>query len=167
MHRYLLWTALPILLTLIGCGEKDDTRAVRRLIESSATMAEKHHIRELMQLTTEDFMALPGGYDTRIVRGILFRAFNHYGQFKIHFPHPSIEVTKGGHASAVVYFIIMSKDRSVPGLKELYDDPLRWIEKVGEKADLYQLRLDLVKKDMDWLVRQAHIERLKGGSFEP
>jgi hypothetical protein len=162
MHRFLWWMALSILLTLISCSAKDDAGAIRKLIENSAAVAEKHQISELMQLTTEDFNASPGNHDKRTVRGILFGYFKRYGQFAIHYPRPSVDVTDGSRASAMIYFMILSKERTLPGLKELYDDPLQWIEQVGEKAELYQLRLDLVKKNADWRVRQAHIERFKG-----
>jgi hypothetical protein len=165
MHRSLLWLVFPILLLVFSCADKDDAHAVRSLIEKSANLAEQHHIADLMRLTVEDFKALPGDHDARSVRGILFAAFKRYGRFDIHYPRPTVEMDGPGSATALVYFVVVSKDRSFPGLKDLYNDPIGWIEQAGEKADPYQLRLDLVKVKSEWRVRQAHLERFRRGSF--
>jgi hypothetical protein len=47
----------------------------------------------------------------------------------------------------------------------LYDNPRKWIEKAGEKADLYQLELVLKKEKGDWLVSEAALEGFKGTGF--
>jgi hypothetical protein len=166
MHRYLLWPALLIALTLTACGEKDDSRAVRRLIEKGTSLAQEHQIGDLMKLTTSDFSAKPGDHDARTVRGILLAAFKHYGHFEIHYPRPGVEVTAETSASAEVTFIIVSKDKPLPGLKDLYDDPGRWVEQAGEKADLYRLQLELIKKDGDWRVARARLGGFDGRSFQ-
>jgi hypothetical protein len=36
---------------------------------------------------------------------------------------------------------------------------------VGENADLYQVKLQLLKKDGKWRVNQAHLEGFKGLGF--
>ena len=64
-----------------------------------------------------------------------------------------------------MYVLIVKKDRVVPDLKDLYDDPKSWLETVGENADLYQLKLELVKTDGRWRVRKAHLEVFKGTGF--
>ncbi|GAH08218.1 unnamed protein product, partial [marine sediment metagenome] len=38
-------------------------------------------------------------------------------------------------------------------------------ETVGENADLYQIKLQMLKKDGTWLVKQAHLEGFKGLGF--
>jgi hypothetical protein len=61
--------------------------------------------------------------------------------------------------------MIVKKDRTLPELKELYNDPRGWLEKVKEKADLYRFRLEVVKVKGDWLVRRAYFERFTGTGF--
>ncbi len=61
--------------------------------------------------------------------------------------------------------MIVKKDRTLPELKELYNDPRGWLEKVSEKADLYRFRLKVVKVKGDWLVRGAYFERFTGTGF--
>ena len=55
--------------------------------------------------------------------------------------------------------------RTIPDVKDLYEEPRRWLEKVGENADLYQIKLELLKTDGKWLVKQAHLEGFKGLGF--
>ncbi|MBT8339427.1 MAG: hypothetical protein HKP58_11755 [Desulfatitalea sp.] len=150
----------------VACSSGDDTVAIRKLIDEGARLATEQQIGDLMRLTSTDFTALPGGYDNKQLKGVLFAAFRHYGAFKIRYPRPSVELAEdGGHAGATIHFMIVSKDRQVPGLKELYDNPGQWIEKAGEIADLYQLKLDLVKPSAGWQVRRAELEGFKGFGF--
>ncbi|MGD8844024.1 MAG: hypothetical protein PVI54_00865 [Desulfobacteraceae bacterium] len=60
---------------------------------------------------------------------------------------------------------INRQNQAIPGLKALYDNPRKWFEAVGEKADLYQLELDLVNDGGDWLVGRARLEGFKGTGF--
>ena len=150
----------------VGCGEKDQAQAVRALIEKGAGMAERHEIGNLMDLAAKAFTANPGNHSVAEVRGILFAAFRHYGDFDIRYPRPSVTLEEGaGGASAVIHFMIVRRDYDIPGLKELYDDPQRWLKLAGEKADLYQLKLDLTNDSGQWRVRQATLEGFKGWGF--
>lgn len=161
--RYcLLYLGIGLLVILGGsCTKKDDVAAIRQLIQKGADLAEKQEIGDIIKLTTKDFSAYPGDHNQRSVRGILFMAFRHYGRFKIHYPQPSVEIIEAGRtARAAMHFIIVSQDKPLPGLKELYEDPQRWIEVASEKADLYQLQLDIVKTDNDWRVKIARMSRL-------
>ena len=154
------------LAILSGCSKKDDTTAIRQLIGEGTQLAEDHQIGGLMRLTTPDFIALPGQHDASQVKGILFMAFQHYGKLKIHHPRPSVEVAEGGKAAtALIHFVIVSQDKAIPDLRALYEDPERWIEKASEKADLYQLELELVKEDGDWRVKIAEMKGFKGWGF--
>lgn len=78
-------------------------------------------------------------------------------------PNPGRMLTKT--PSATIYFVIMRQNLSLPGLKKLYDNPQQWVEAVGEKADLYQLKLQLSKKDGDWQVKTAYLKPFKGFGF--
>jgi hypothetical protein len=158
--------AAALLAAIVGCGEKDQSQAVRAMIDQGAEMAEQHEIGDLMELTVKGFTANPGSHDAAEVRGILFAAFRHYGDFDIRYPRPSVTLEAGsGAAAAVIHFMIVRRDFEIPGLKELYDDPQRWLELASEKADLYQLKLDLTKDGKSWLVRQATLEGFKGWGF--
>lgn len=165
MRHGIIWVTLACMLVL-ACADKDDSTAIRNLIKEGAGLAEMHHIGDLLRLTTDTFIAMPGRHDANGVKGILFVAFKHYGQFSIHYPKPAVEIeTQGPSASAKVYFIIVRRDRTIPGLKELYNDPRRWLETAGEMADLYQLDLDLIKDKGQWLVQKARLEGFKGMGF--
>jgi hypothetical protein len=161
------WGALLLIPALLfACGPKDDAAAILAIIEKAAGHAQAHEIGKLMELTIPAFVAQPGGHDARSTRAILFAAFQHYGKFSIHFPRPEIRIGEGKNsAEAIVYFTIVSQDKALPGLKELYDDPRRWLEKASEIADLYQLKLALGKADGQWKAHQAHLEGFKGYGF--
>ncbi len=139
---------------------------IHQLIKEGAELAEQHNAHGLMKLTTEDFLARPGQHNSREVRRILWLAFNHYGNFRLMYPEPSVELQSGGSgARAKVYFLIVRKEQSVPKLKELYKNPQSWLEEVGENADLYRLKLELLKKNGDWLVKGALLEPFRGLGF--
>jgi hypothetical protein len=150
----------------ISCSSKDEETAIRELVKKGATLGEEQDIKGLMNLTTEDFLALPGDLGRQETRRILFVAFRHYQDFKILYPRPNVELKPDKRsASALFPFLIVKKETTLPKLKELYEDPQRWLETVGENADLYRLKLECLKQNGDWLVKQARIERFTGTSF--
>jgi hypothetical protein len=163
------WFVVLLLLFMTGlesCSSKDEETAIRELVEKGATLGEEQDIKGLMNLTTEDFLALPGDLGRQETRRILFVAFRHYQDFKILYPRPNVELKPDKRsASAVFPFLIVKKETTFPKLKELYEDPQRWLETVGENADLYRLKLEWIKQNGDWLVRQARLERFTGRSF--
>ena len=151
---------------LTACSEKDDVSAIRDLIKKGAELAEDHDVGGIMDLTTEDVMAQPGQMTHREIKGILWRAFRHYGKLKVLYPKPSVDVSDKDHTAVCnVYLLIVKKDRTVPDVDELYDDPKRWLETVGESADLYKMRLEMLKQEGKWRVKQAHLEGFKGFGF--
>ena len=155
-----------LLLFSPSCAKEDEAEKIRSLIKEGAELAEKHDISGLIKLTTEDFIAQPGKHGSREVRRILWFAFNHYGNFRIIYPEPSVDLgPEGRNASARVYFLIVKKEQSTPKVKDLYKDPKGWIEEVGESADLYRLSLDLLKQNGDWLVKGALLEPFRGTGF--
>jgi hypothetical protein len=164
-----VWLVVLLLLFMSGlesCSSKDEETAIRELVKKGATLGEEQDIKGLMNLTTEDFLALPGDLGRQETRRILFVAFRHYQDFKILYPRPNVELKPDkSSASAVFPFLIVKKETTLPKLKELYEDPQRWLETVGENADLYRLKLEWVKQNGDWLVRQARLERFTGRSF--
>ena len=93
-------------------------------------------------------------------------AFRHYGELKVVHPRPNVDLKNEESGPSVsLPFMIVKKDRTLPELKELYDDPRAWMEKVGQKADLYLFRLEVVKEKGEWLVRKATLERFTGTGF--
>jgi len=148
-------------LFTVACGRaSDDHTAIRHLIAQGAELAENHRIGDLLRPTTEEFIATPGHHDVNGVKGILVVAFRRYGEFSIHYPRPTLDLgADASRASATIYFVIVSKDLSLPGLKDLYNDPLGWLDEARDKADPFRLTLNLIKKDRRWLVQTAHLER--------
>lgn len=172
MHRFrkkwarhaIFWVIL--LMLVWSCSPKDEVAAIRELIQKGAKLAEDHDVSEIMNLTTEDVVALPGRHNRQEIKRILWLAFKHYGNLKVLYPEPSVNLTSNKNsASSRIYLLIVKKDRNLPELKELYTQPRRWLEEVGENADLYQLDLQMVKQDGDWLVKQAQLEGFKGIGF--
>jgi hypothetical protein len=158
---------LLIAVSVLGsCSSKDEAEAIRELVKKGATLVEEQDIKGLINLTTEDLRVLPGDLGRQETRRILFVAFRHYQDFKILYPRPSVDLKSDKRsASAVFPFLIVKKETTFPKLKELYEDPQRWLETVGENADLYRLKLEWIKQDGDWLVKQARLERFTGTSF--
>jgi hypothetical protein len=165
------WGWLFVLLLIVvggleSCSSKDEETAIRELIKKGATLGEEQDIKGLMSLTTEDLLVLPGDLGRQETRRILFVAFRHYQDFKILYPRPSVDLKPDKRsASAVFPFLIVKKETTLPKLKELYEDPQRWLETVGENADLYRLKLECLKQNGDWLVKKARLERFTGTSF--
>jgi hypothetical protein len=166
VRRWILLTAGILMLALAFCAPKDDERALRELVENAARLGEKHDIGGIIDLTTEDFRAIPGDIDRQGSKRILFMAFRHYGELKVVHPIPDVDLETGEGGPWVSFpFMIVKKDRTLPELKELYNDPRGWVEKVGEKADLYRFKLNVVKRKGDWLVKRAYLERFSGTGF--
>jgi hypothetical protein len=149
-----------------SCSEKDDAQVIRVLIKDAAEMAEDHNLSGIMELTTEDVVALPGRHNRLEIKRLIFSAFMHYGKLKVLYPKPSVELsTTDNSATCMIYLLIVKKDRAIPDVKDLYNEPRRWLETVGENADLYQVKLQLLKKGSTWRVNQAHLEGFTGLGF--
>ena len=166
INKYVFLPVGFIIFSFACCAPKDDESALRELVDKGVSLAEEHDIAGLMELTTEDFKAKPGDFDRTGVRRILFLAFRHYGEFSILHPRPKVEVGSKEKGPSVTFpFLVVKKDRSIPDLKDLYEDPRGWVEKVGENADLYRLSLRVVKKKGQWLVKTAHLESFSTTGF--
>ena len=165
LHVFLFFSALALFI-IPCCGEKDDVSAIRSLIKKGAGHAEKHEMDGILKLASDDLRVLPCDVDRREVRRIRWLAFRHYGDLKVVYPRPGVEIEKdGNHASAQFPFLIVKRDQSFPKLNELVNDPQKWVQEVGESADLYRLKLRLSKSSGEWLVNQAQIERFTGLGF--
>lgn len=157
---------VPIFLFLIACSEKDDVLAIRELIKKGAELAEDHDVSGIMDLATEDVTAHPGQMNYQEIKGIIWRTLKYYGKLSVLYPKPAVEIYAEDRTAACnLYLLIVKKDQADPDLKEVYDDPKRWLEAVGERADLYRLKLELIKNEGKWRVRQAHLEGFKGLGF--
>ena len=163
----LLWvTWLFTACMVCSCSEQDDAKAIRTLIEKGAQLAEDHDIGGILELTTQTFEANPGALDRAKVKGVLWRIFQYYGAIHIHFPRPHVQLGEAlSEATAQTPFLIVKKEQSLPQLKTLRDDPVAWLQEVGENADLYRLTLHLVNHDGDWVVARALVEKFTGLGF--
>ena len=159
--------ALVVFFMATGCSQEDDADVIRALIQKGAELAEAHDVNGVMALAAEDVVAHPGAHGRREIKRIIWMAFKHYGDLKILYPRPSVDLfDEGRRASCRLVFLIVKKDRVVPDVKDLYDDPKGWIETVGENADLYRLELEMLKTGKHWLVEKAHLETFKGTGFD-
>ncbi len=152
---------------ILACSEKDDTKALRDLIHKGKTLAEANDIAGILDLATEDVRAMPMDLDRRGIRAVLWRTFRYYGPLKILYPRPKIKVNDAGdHASARFPLLIVKKEQTFPGLDPLREDPLAWLDAIGEHADLYHLSLTLTKSSGKWRVRQSTLQRFTGLGFD-
>ena len=169
-HRWVIRLVLFALATCtvcVSCSEQDDVEAIRVLIKKGASLAEEHDIAGILELASQDLRAMPGDLDRRGTKGVLWRAFRYYGPLKVFYPRPDVEMKEDANqASAQLPFLIVKREQTFPGLEELHNDPLAWLEEVGRNADLYRLRLQLIKQDSDWLVNRAYLERFTGLGFQ-
>jgi len=169
LRNHYFFAVLIVLISaccLSSCSKKDDISLILGLIEKAEALAEEHDTGKLMELTSKNFKAQDGKLKRRQVRKILWLTFTRYGKFDLLFPEPIVEISdKEQSATAVVHFLIVKKEQPLPDLEKLYKDPERWLEEVGELADLYRLNLQFLKKGDKWLVNTAKIEPYQGFGF--
>lgn len=164
------WPALlllpAVLIACSSCAGGDDSEAIRRLIEKGAGLAEAHDIGGILDLATRDVIAVPGDLNRTEIKGVLWRAFAHYGRLKVLYPRPEVEIEADpSRAAARFPFLIVSKDKAFPDLEKLTGDPLAWVREVGQSTDLYRLTLQLVKQKGAWRVNLARLEQFTGTGF--
>jgi hypothetical protein len=166
VRPYLFLMAGIFILVCGSCAPKDEEKALQELVEKAARLAEKQNIRGIMGLTTHDFKAMPGNVDQRESKRILFITFRHYGNLKVLHPRPSVDLESGENEALVSFpFLMVRKDHPLPTLKDLYNNPQAWAEKMSEKADLYHFKLKAIKVKGEWLVREAYLEKYTGRNF--
>ncbi|MBI5586366.1 MAG: hypothetical protein HY892_21350 [Deltaproteobacteria bacterium] len=159
---------LILWLLASACSREDDVVTLQALIKKGSALAEKHDIPGLLGLTSGDFTASPGGHDRQGVKGILGLAFRHYGPLRVLYPRPGIDLGPSKQrASGTVYFMIVKKELSYPGLEALYSNPRAWLAEAGENADLYRLKLEFKKTSGKWIVVSARLDPFRGLGFEP
>ena len=150
----------------LACSKTDDSEKIRAVIARGAALAEAHDIAGILDLATGDVRAAPMDLDRRGIKGVLWRTFTYYGPLDVLYPRPAVEVEADGHTAMARFpFLIVKKGHPVPNLKRFRDDPLEWIEALGETADLYRLRLLFAKQDGAWRVKHASLERFTGTGF--
>jgi hypothetical protein len=159
--------AVAFLALCTACSRGEDADKIRAQIAKGAKLAEAHDIGGLLKLAAKDVVAMPMNLNRSGIRAVLWRAFTTYGPLAVFYPRPEIEINAAaGEASARFPFLIVRKEHDMPGLDTLREDPVAWIEAVGDKADLYSLHLEWVQKDGDWVVDRAFLERFSGRRFE-
>ena len=171
--RYMMKRLIaPFLLFVIcgaafwACTEKDASVQIRELIATGASLAQEHDIGGLLELTTEDVRVMPMDLGRSGIKGVLWRTFNYYGPMKVLYPRVAVELQDGGKtARASTPFLIVKREQTFPGLDKLRHEPMAWLDEIGENADLYRLKLELIRKGDDWQVHRATVERFAGLGF--
>jgi hypothetical protein len=139
-----------------------DQDQIRRLIDRCVSLVEQHKLSELMDLTTEDFIASPRSHDRRSVKRYLFVFFNRYKNFKMVYPNPPIELQPDTQtATAKLSLLIVRQGEDLPDTGDLIDDPEKFAEEFADMANFYRLFLSLRKVDDEWLISQATLVRFK------
>lgn len=158
-HCSIIFVTLMVGLLWVGCTKDDDAEQIRTLIKTAAELAESHDSRGLLNLGTKDLHAMPGSIDQRGIRGVLWQAFKHYGEFAVLYPRAGVDVyADQGRALASFPFLIVKTDQSFPGLEGLRQNPEAWIDAIGEAADLYSMDLELIRQGGDWRVKVVTVK---------
>lgn len=159
--------AIVFLALCTACARGDDADKIRAQIAQGKKLAEAHDIGGLLKLASKEVAAMPMNLDRNGIRAVLWRTFKYYGPLAVFYPRPKIEVNAAaGEASTRFPFLIVRKEHDMPGLDALRDDPMAWIEAVGDKADLYNLQLEWIEEDGEWVVDRAFLERFSGKGFK-
>ena len=152
---------MPLLISpllFFACSGQDDVAAIRELIKKASGLVEEHAVGDIMDMTAEDFLAMPGKLDRRRTKRLLWLVFKKYGKLRVAHPIPSVQVEES-RATARFPFLLIKKDRPLPALKDVYEDPQRWVEEIGEKGEVYSMELTLVKTGDGWVVTRAQVDR--------
>ncbi|MFH1434299.1 MAG: hypothetical protein ABIJ56_01160 [Pseudomonadota bacterium] len=144
-----------------GCEEKDDEKAILKLIENGILLAEQHKAGKVMDLATDNFTAMPGNKSTEETNNMLVYAFMRYGKFRIKCPEPKIDITSMDTAHVKIPFIVLREGGLIPDLSKLASDPEQWVSEAGKTADPYYLELWLVKTGDGWRVDKARIDGIR------
>ena len=161
-----LLAALIIGVFCTTCTRQDDGDRIRSMIAQGADAAEAHDIGAILDLATADVRAMPMDLDRQGIKAVLWRSFNYYGPLKVLYPRPTVDLDDSTNTASTVFpFLILKKEQPFPDLEALRGDPAAWLDAIGETADLYRLRLQLTKRDGDWLVEHAMLERFSGTTF--
>ncbi len=143
-----------------GCEEKDDRKVILKIIQDAAEMAQEHRTSDLMDLTTSYFTAHGSGRQE--VRQVLMYAWNRYGQFRILYPEPGIDVAPDRMtAKAKVPFVILREGGPIPELGGLAADPQGWLEEASKSTDPYHLELWFARTDDGWKVEKAELDGVR------
>jgi hypothetical protein len=170
LKRLVFGTGALLIILLpfsFACSREDDVVKIQALIQKGGALAEKHDLQGLLALTSKDFVAFPGPHNRQETKGILSMAFRHYGPLRVLYPRPGIDLDPAKQSAlGTVYFLIVKKELSYPGLEALYTDPTAWLAKAGENADLYRLKLEFKKTNEEWFVASARLDPFRGLGFE-
>ena len=72
------WMVFIFFFLVAACSQKDDVQVIRGLIKEGAKLAVDHNVSGIMELTTEDVLALPGHHNRleikRFITSLLLNA---------------------------------------------------------------------------------------------
>ncbi|GAB4355718.1 MAG: hypothetical protein Kow006_22310 [Gammaproteobacteria bacterium] len=166
-----VWAVAWLFVTVVGlsgCSTPDEEAAIHELIGEGVARAEAHDLGGLADLVSEGFTADPGGLPWRDAKRLLFVGMKRYGNFRILHPKPSIELEEHGQrAEAVVHFLVVNRDRILPELEGLHEDPGGWLRALDRNADLFTLAMQLSRESGEWRVYRARLTRFAGLQASP
>ena len=84
--------AIFVFYMATGCSQENDAGIIRALIQKGAERAEAHDVNGVMALAADDVMAHPGAHGRREIKRIIWMAFKHYGDLRILYPRPSVDL---------------------------------------------------------------------------
>ncbi len=143
------------LLFAAGCHAQDENDAFETL-EKGIEALEEGDVRDAINLTTEDFIVLPGKANRRSVTWQLKRFFQANGGVAVHYPQPSIEVD-GEFVYVEGPFITSRVGAYIPELKDLQDNPDQWISVAEGLTDVHRAEITFERTADEWLVKTLRI----------
>ena len=153
-----IWITAVLLTGCSGCEPDDDEQLIRLLVSQAVERAEMHNIADLFDLAIKSFVADPGSHDRRSSKAMLLVMFRRYGSFRILHPSYGVNISEDAKSAELsIPFLIVREGQPVPEMRELAEDPARWLKKASEAADPFMLDAQLIKTDGEWKVEKVHI----------
>jgi hypothetical protein len=153
--RGLALAALAVLLLVAGCQDEAVDRGAELLVEDAVQAVGDRDVRGLIELTTDDFIALPGRVDRATATRRLFLSFKLNGPVEVLHSRPEVDVDSPTSARVSCPFVVVRRGNSDPALDVLADDPAAWSEHAAELGEVVTADLSLVKHGETWLVQTA------------
>lgn len=157
--------ALACIVTFTtGCkSDTSDEAQIRAVVSEAVEYAEAHNTSDLLDLTSNEFIANPGRRTRADVSRVLFVAFKRYGNFKVQHPRYSVSIDDSGReASATIPFLVVREGQDDGELEEITGDPRSWVDAATRAVgDPHTLAIRFVKLRDTWKVKSVEIKGLK------
>ncbi len=138
--RHIFPLLLPVLICMIGCGQKTDEDLIRELMEDVGKCVEKKDLMGLLAFLSDDFSDFRGRNKSQ-TEDMVQSYFNQFRGIVIHILHTRIDEVKAQEASIQSDIALSSGAARV----------LRKLVRVS--TDIYRFKIKLIKKEDRWLIR--------------